>query len=429
MRANPFYHENDVKRQINNQSTERVETNVLRRMVTRKSPTVLFIVCLIVFASCTSTRKSAPSSKPVIVTKVTEVLRKHIMEEAAWAMQQEPETVTAHSSSRSAGGKHDFFSEGDYWWPNPKSADSPYVQKDGMTNPDNFVAHRLAMIRFSRIVGALASAYKITGDNKYVVQAMKHCKAWFVDSETLMNPNLLYAQAIKGRFTGRGIGIIDTIQLMEVVQGLLVMEASDAMDKNALVVIRNWFAQYLTWLTTHKYGKDEMNAENNHGTCWTMQVASFAKFTGNKEIMDFCRNRYKTVLLPNQMDKDGSFPRELKRTKPYGYSIFNLDAMTTLCQVLSTSSDNLFAFSTADGKSIKKGIEYLYPYVADKTKWPLSPDVMYWSEWPVAQPFLVFGANAYNNTQWLQTWIKLDHDPKVDEVIRNLPIRNPLIWL
>jgi len=65
----------------------------------------------------------------------------------------------------------------------------------------------------------LASAYKLTGDSKYVLHALKHCKAWFTDEATLMNPNLLYAQAIKGRFTGRGIGIIDTIQLMEVVQG------------------------------------------------------------------------------------------------------------------------------------------------------------------------------------------------------------------
>src|SRR6476646_8473595 len=82
-------------------------------------------------------------------------------------LKQEPVTVTAQSSPRSAGGKHDFFSEGDYWWPNPKSVDSPYIQKDGMTNPDNFVAHRLAMIRFSKIVDALASAYKLTGDKKY----------------------------------------------------------------------------------------------------------------------------------------------------------------------------------------------------------------------------------------------------------------------
>jgi hypothetical protein len=64
------------------------------------------------------------------------------------------------------------------------------------------------MIRFSRIVGALASAYKLTGDKKYVTQALKHCYAWFTETATLMNPNLLYAQAIKGRFTGRGLELL-----------------------------------------------------------------------------------------------------------------------------------------------------------------------------------------------------------------------------
>jgi hypothetical protein len=362
-------------------------------------------------------------------SEVMKVLRKQILAQAQWALQQKPITVTAQHSARSAGGRHDFFSEGDYWWPNPKSPDSPYVQRDGMSNPGNFVAHRHAMIRLSQIVGALASAYEITGDDKYVKQALQHCKAWFVDTATLMNPNLQFAQAIKGRFTGRGIGIIDTIQLMEVVQGLEAMENAKGMDHQLLAAIRNWFEQYLQWLTTHRYGKDEMNATNNHGTCWVMQTACFSRFTHNEKLMQFCRDRYKNVLLPNQMAADGSFPQELRRTKPYGYSIFNLDAMTTICQLLSTKENNLWNYSTPDGRNIRKGVEYLYPFIADKSKWPKKPDVMYWDYWPVAQPFLLFGANAYNNNDWFATWKKLDHEPKVEEVIRNLPVRHPLIWL
>ncbi len=285
------------------------------------------------------------------------------------------------------------------------------------------------MIRFSRVVAALASAYEITGDEKYVQAALRHCRAWFVDTATMMNPNLLYAQAIKGRFAGRGIGIIDTIQLLEVVQALMALMDAKEMDKEDLAAIKNWFAQYLQWLTTHQYGKDEMNAANNHGTCWVMQVAEFAKFTGNKELMKFCSDRYKNVLLPDQMAADGSFPRELRRTKPFGYSIFNLDAMTTICGILSTKENNLFNYQTADGKSIKKGIEFLYPYIVDKNKWTYQHDVMYWENWPVAQPFLVFGAEAFNNKDWFDTWKQLDHAPTIEEVIRNLPVRHPLIWL
>ena len=129
------------------------------------------------------------------------------------------------------------------------------------------------------------------------------------------------------------------------------------------------------------------------------------------------------------MAADGSFPQELRRTKPYGYSLFNLDAMTTICQLLSTGKDNLWDYQTPDGRSIRKGIEYLYPFIADKNKWPHKKDVMYWDNWPVAQPFLIFGANGYNKKEWFETWKKLDHSPAVEEVVRNLPVRNPLIWM
>jgi hypothetical protein len=388
-----------------------------------KTKIIIFLITACIFISWRST------GDDTFRKQVASTLKQSVLKEAEWAMKEEPVTVTAQSSSRSTGGKHDFYSEGDYWWPDEKNPNGPYVQKDGLTNPQNFVAHRLAMIRFSRIIGALASAYQLTHNRKYVRQAFIHLKAWFVNPETLMKPNLQYAQAIKGVATGRGIGIIDTIQLMEVVQGIEAMQESKVIGKNDLKAIKNWFSEYLTWLTTHQYGKDEMNAKNNHGTCWTMQTACFAKFTGNQELLTFCSNRYKEILLPGQMAADGSFPLELKRTKPYGYSIFNLDAMTTLCQILSTPKNNLWTFETPDGRSMKKGIAYLYPYLKDKENWPFQKDVMYWDKWPVAQPALVFGAAAFDNAEWLNTWKNLEHDPTNEEVIRNLPVRHPLIWL
>lgn len=126
-----------------------------------------------------------------------------------------PITVTAAYSERSTGGRHDFFSEGDYWWPDPENPDGPYIRRDGLSNPDNFVAHRHAMVRMSRIVGAMTSKWILTGDGQYAAEAMKHLRAWFVDDSTKMNPHMLYSQAIMGRSTGRGIGIIDGLHLVE----------------------------------------------------------------------------------------------------------------------------------------------------------------------------------------------------------------------
>ncbi|MEO3403099.1 alginate lyase family protein [Mucilaginibacter sp. CAU 1740] len=384
------------------------------------------LAVILIAVSCAFTNKPSQPDQSPIEKAAEALLKKQVLAEAAWAMQQQPITITASSSPRSAGGKHDFFSEADYFWPNPQNPDGPYINRDGMTNPDNFVEHRKAMIRFSKIIGALASAYKITGDVKYVNQAVVHLKAWFIDEQTLMNPSLWFAQAVKGQFTGRNYGIIDTIHLMEVAQGVIVMEK--AIDAKTVKYIKQWFAMYTEWLTTSKPGIQEKEVKNNHATCWAMQVASFAKLCNNEAVLDSLRARYKTILLPRQMGTDGSFPLEIERTKPYGYSIFNLDAMTMLCQILSTPKDNLWNFETTDGKSIKKGISYLYPFVADKSKWALKPDVMYWDNWPVAQPFLLFGADTYHENNWFNTWKNLDHNPKVEEVIRNLPIRHPLIW-
>jgi hypothetical protein len=97
--------------------------------------------------------------------------------------------------------------------------------------------------------------------------------------------------------------------------------------------------------------------------------------------------------------------------------------------VLSSKENNLWEFKTANGVSLKKGIEFLYPFVANKNSWTLPKDIMYWENWPVAHPFLLFGYTAYGNQDWLTTWSKLEHFPTTAEVIRNLPIRNPLLWI
>jgi len=349
---------------------------------------------------------------------VSSLLKKDILSEAQKNLSEKPVTVTSYQSERSAGGRHDFFSEGDYWWPDSSNPNGPYIQKDGLTNPDNFIAHRKAMIRFSKIVANQTSAYLITGKTIYAQQAINHIKAWFVDTNTMMNPSLLYAQAIKGKVTGRGIGIIDMIQLIEVAKSIQILEKTNLIPTDDRLKIHQWFTNYLNWVTTHPYGIDERNAKNNHGTCWIMQVSAFADLVKDKALLDYCKDRFLNVIIPNQMDERGAFPLELKRTKPYGYSLFNLDAVMTIAHIYKINTP-----------ALKKSIEFLYPYVQDKKSWPYPKDVMYWDEWPVATPFLLFGYIQYNEPNWLNTWKALSHFPTNEEVIRNLPIRNPLIWL
>ena len=314
--------------------------------------------------------------------------RSRVLRDAAKYLGDRPATVTAAQSKRSAGGSHDFFSEGDYWWPDPKNSDGAYIQKDGMTNPDNFVEHRKFLMKLSVQVPALAAAWKLTQDRKYADHAATHIRAWFVDESTRMNPNLQFAQAIHGRFTGRGTGVIDTIHLVEVARAIPLLMQAKALSTVDLETTKKWFADYNVWMTTSRNGTDERDAKNNHGTCWLMQVAAFAQLTADNKLLNYCSDRYKTVIVPGQIEPDGSQPLELRRTKPYGYCLFNLEALATVCRILSEGDENLWNFHTADGRGIRKAIEYMYPFIKNKAAWKNPPDVMFFEYWPMRQEAL-----------------------------------------
>ena len=244
-----------------------------------------------------------------------------------------------------------------------------------------------------------------------------------------MNPNLLYSQAIKGVSTGRGIGIIDGLHLAEVARAIQVIQGSDVISVHDLLALKQWFGEFLRWISTHPYGRSEMVHPNNHGTCWALQAASYAQLTGDNEMLDFCSARFREVLLPTQMGSDGSFPLELARTKPYGYSLFNLDAMSVLVRILSEKGENMWNYATEDGRSLKLGLDFMVPYILDKSKWPYREDVLYWDQWPIRQPSLVLGGLAYGNNGYIQAWQKLESDPETPEIQRNLILRYPLLWM
>jgi len=382
----------------------------------------LYLMVMVIFSSGCLEKKAE-------VSYISPEEQKFIIETATGFLDSLPVTVTDFVCERSAGGRHDFYSEGDYWWPDPENPDGPYIRKDGQTNPENFVAHRLVMIRLSQIVGMQTSAYLLTGNIGFAEATQRQLEAWFVNPQTRMNPSLLYVQAINGRVTGRGIGIIDAIHLIEVARSIEILAQNKAIPDQLMMEIKDWFSEFVTWLTTHPYGIDEMNTKNNHATCWVMQVGAFARLIGNHEVLTLCRERFKNVLLPGQMGNDGSFPLELERTKPYGYSLFNLDAFMTCAEILSDQHENLYEFTTPEGLNMKLGAAFLFPFVKDKTKWPNEKDVMYWNEWPVRHPFLLFAGRAYSNQEYISTWQTLDGYPITREVLRNLPIRNPIIWL
>ncbi|WP_283418435.1 alginate lyase family protein [Sphingopyxis sp. Geo48] len=354
--------------------------------------------------------------------------RKRLLPQGPALLAIEPRTIATIPAPRSPAGPHDYYSEGDYWWPDPDNPGGAYVRRDGRSNPDKFDGHRDALIAFGRTVPALAAVWELTGDPRYAEAAMRHLRAWFVDPATRMNPNLDHAQAIIGVNSGRAIGVIDTLQIVEVARAAELFARRHAPGYAAIrAEVERWFVAYLDWLTTSPFGMQERDEKNNHGSCWLLQASAFAALLGRGDVLEAARVHLRTVIVPTQVALDGRQPLELARTKPYAYSLFNLDVLAASAWLLG--GRDLVAWETGDGRSIAKAIAFMAPYVADKARWPFARDIEYWDGFPVRQPSLLFGGLALGRRDWTDLWQRLDPDPRIGEVVRNFPVRQPLLWL
>lgn len=396
----------------------------------KSSPTIFLVLAGLAFFLGAYPSAGAPTND--LALTVARIDRGRILKLAGEAMKLKPPAVTDNIATNSAGGPHDFFSQADYFWPNPTNKSGPYVGRDGETNPDNFERHRLAMRHMKDAVAALAAAYALTGDDKYVAKANELLWVFFLDEKTRMNPSLQYAQAELGRSTGNAIGIIDTLHLAELPMAIRFLEKSSKFDTAVDAGVKKWFADYIEWMTTSTNGVQEMNAKNNHSIAYFVQLASFARFVDDQKRLELCRQRFKEVLLPRQMTNDGSFPLELKRTKPYGYSIFQADNVAILCLLLSTPDDDLWKFKLPDGDTPLESTEFIYPYLADKSKWLADgrgKDILHWDNWPAREACLLFAYAETGDAKYFDLWKRLNGDPSDLEIRRNIAVTQPILWI
>jgi hypothetical protein len=393
------------------------------------SPGFILFACLM--ATAWSLQAGGASNGLVHAVAVMDQAR--ILRLTQQALKLQPPAITDQIATNSAGGPHDFFSQADYAWPNPTNRNGlPYIGRDGESNPDVFSYHRMAMRDMKDAVAALAAAYALTGDDKYVPKAAELLRVFFLDEKTRMNPSLDHAQTVLGHDTGNGYGVIDTLHLAELPVAVRFLERSPSFPQAVDLGLKKWFSDYIIWMTTSTNGVKEMNMANNHSIAYFVQLASFARFTGDQKVLELSRARFKEVLLPRQMASDGSFALELKRTKPYGYSIFQADNVATLCVLLFTPEEDFWQMKLADGRTPRLAVDFIYPYLADKGKWLADgrrKDVMHWQDWPVRQPCLLFAYAAFGERKYFELWQKLEADPADLEVRRNVAVTQPLLWI
>lgn len=296
----------------------------------------------------------------------------NLIKQAEEALKLGPFSVMDKKSVPPSGDKHDYMSYGPYWWPNPKTKTGlPYIRRDGERNPEtktDGVDHRRLGKTASAAV-TLALAYHFTGKEKYAARAALLLRVWFLNTDTLMNPHLKYGQAIPGRTEGRGIGIIDTTCLLNVVDAVGLLRGSKAWRLPDEKGVKKWFRAYLTWLQTSKHGNDERRTKNNHGMWYDAQVVGFALFVGDEAAAKKVLESVGANRIALQVKPDGRQPHELARTRSFNYSIFNLNAMFRLARLGEHVGVDLWHLQIEGKEPLREALNFVAPYADAKKEW------------------------------------------------------------
>jgi hypothetical protein len=277
-----------------------------------------------------------------------------------------------------SGDKHDYASQAPYWWPSPNGGTAPYIQRDGERNPEckqyTDKDDRERMFESSYV---LALAWYYTGNRLFAQHSGNIIRTWFLSPETRMNPNLNHAQIIPGINTGRAIGIIDFSQgYTSVLDAAAILDGAPGWTLQDMQNFQEWNRDFLKWLDG-EFGTKEKAERNNHGTFATMQTAAIALFVGDtakarKEVLSMM------TFIDEQIAADGSQPLELKRTRSWHYSTFNLVAYTRGAAIGKKLGVDLWNYMGAQGGSINKAVDFIIPYaIGESAKEWMFPELRF----------------------------------------------------
>jgi len=269
-----------------------------------------------------------------------------------------------------AGDPHYYVSLSSYYWPNDDSA-APWIYKDGQYNREGIAQYDFLNweIMCNR-VNTFSLAWWCSNKMEYALAAIAQIRAWFLDPETFMYPNLDYAQTIPNKVKGTNAGVIDLNQIDQLVNSFGLIEKSPYWSYEDSIKLKKWCKDMVGWLLESEAGKKERSSSNNHGIYYDKILASFASYAGDRmlvtEILNsFCKKR---VFL--QVEPDGEMPHEMKRADAHHYLIWTLNGLISMAMIGENYEIDIWHETSQDERSIKGAIDWSIGFIDGSKDWP-----------------------------------------------------------
>lgn len=299
---------------------------------------------------------------------------RHLAEDADSLLQCRPLSVTDKADVPASGDRHDYMSLARYYWPDPSKPDGlPYVNRDGLSNPELNRYDRNRLGTTCRRINTLALMWYFSGNEAYAAMAVELMRVWFLNPATRMNPNLNYAQIAKGHDgnRGRSYGVLDAYSLVETLDALTLLEGSKSFPAKDRKKMRQWVKDLRDWMLKSEQGKQERAGGNNHGVACDAMLAAFSLYVGDEATARSVLDEVPARRIDRQIEPDGRQPQELRRTLAFHYSIYNLGFLADLCLIGHRLGINLEDYRSSDGRSIYAALGFLAPYLGKpQGEWP-----------------------------------------------------------
>ena len=192
---------------------------------------------------------------------------------------------------------------------------------------------------------------------EYSQKAAKLLKAWFVDTDTRMNPSIRHAQVIPGSDEINEIGVVEFRQLVNVASAVRLLQSQGALEEGLFEAVREWIQQFLDDCANLGIREKALQRNNNIGT-WSAALFGTLDLFCNRYSRAFSIGFHASERLGQQLGPFSVQINEVGRAKPLHYNLFNLAAWFNLLRFGLEFGIDVSTFSGVHNESLKNALAF-----------------------------------------------------------------------